>query len=120
MSTFQDDRGAGHVKTTYRDTQGRIWAYRGKRALVLEMRVERSEGIEQWDTLSWQTRLGGTIHGLRGDGLTITTEIEGPFRHGRYRLGTRLVGETTPPMHRAGNLINNQKKSSCGPAGSIF
>jgi hypothetical protein len=50
-------------------------------------------GVTQWDTLPWHTRLGGTIHALRRDGLAIDTEREGDFRHARYRLATpgRLI-----------------------------
>lgn len=45
-------------------------------------------GLTQWDTLPWHTRLGGTIHAMREDGLDITTELEGEYRHVRYRLAT--------------------------------
>ncbi len=46
-------------------------------------------GVTQWDTLPWHTRLGGTIHVLRGDGLLIETVREGEFRHARYQLLTQ-------------------------------
>lgn len=75
-------------ETAYRASTGRIWRYRGKRARVLELLATMSRGVTQWDTLPWHTRLGGTIHALRRDGLAITTEREGDFRHARYRLVT--------------------------------
>lgn len=74
----------------FRAPDGRKWRYSGKRALVVEMLVKASQGITQHDCLPWHTRLGGTIHALRKDGLEISTEIEGEFRHARYRLATRL------------------------------
>jgi hypothetical protein len=72
----------------YRAPTGRIWRYRGKRGRVLQLLATMRQGVTQWDTLPWHTRLGGTIHALRRDGLTITTEREGEFRHARYRLAT--------------------------------
>jgi hypothetical protein len=44
--------------------------------------------VTQWDTLPWHTRLGGTIHALRCDGLAIETVREGEYRHARYWLRT--------------------------------
>lgn len=79
-------RRAPQAKTAYRGCEGQIWRYSGKRALVLDMLVERSHGITQMDCYPWHTRLGGTIHKLRQDGLEISTELEGEFRHARYRL----------------------------------
>ncbi len=70
------------------DSAGRKRAYRGKRARVVELLVTMPQGVTQWDTLPWHTRLGGTIHALRQDGLDISTELEGPYRHARYRLHT--------------------------------
>jgi hypothetical protein len=55
---------------------------------VLAMLASRADGVTQWDTLPWHTRLGGTIHALRRDGLSIHTEREGEYRHARYRLQT--------------------------------
>ena len=75
-------------KAVFGDSAGRKWAYRGKRARVLVMLANTSSGVTQWDTLPWHTRLGGTIHALREDGLVISTEIEGEDRHARYRLTT--------------------------------
>ena len=72
----------------YRSPAGRIWRYRGKRGRVLAMLAGMPGGLTQWDTLPWHTRLGGTIHALRCDGLAISTEIEGDDRHARYRLDT--------------------------------
>lgn len=95
MSAFEGPRRLDSAKTAYRDSEGRKWAYRGKRALVLDMLVERAGGITQHDTLPWHTRLGGTIHAMREDGLTISTEIEGPYRHARYRLAVELAALET-------------------------
>jgi hypothetical protein len=64
-----------------------VWRYSGKRARVLAM-LANGLGVTQWDTLPWHTRLGGTIHVLRGDGFVIDTLREGEFRHARYRLRT--------------------------------
>ena len=72
----------------FRAADGGTWSYRGKRGRVLAMLVKRPEGMTQHDTYPWHTRLGGTIHALRKDGLTISTEIVGRYRHARYRLAT--------------------------------
>ncbi|WP_041558999.1 hypothetical protein [Novosphingobium sp. PP1Y] len=72
----------------YRASTGRIWRYSGKRARVFAMLANASNGITQWDTLPWHTRLGSSIHAMRCDGLDISTELEGDFRHARYRLHT--------------------------------
>lgn len=83
--------GARHrevSRAAFRAPTGRIWRYRGKRARVLTMLANWAEGVTQWDTLPWHTRLGGTIHALRDDGLLIDTEREGEYRHARYRLRT--------------------------------
>lgn len=79
--------GMAH-ETAYRAPTGQIWRYRGKRGRVLKMLATMRQGLTQWDTLPWHTRLGGTIHALRRDGLAISTEIEGKDRHARYRLAT--------------------------------
>jgi hypothetical protein len=68
-------------------------------------------GITQWDCLPWHTRLGSSIHAMRKDGLAITTELEGPYRHARYRLATEIVADDTVTKHRPGGLENNQRKS---------
>ena len=84
-----DDKGVSGrdlAVVTCRDSAGRKWAYRGKRARVVEMLATMPDGLTQWDALPWHTRLGGTIHALRQDGLEISTELEGPDRHARYRL----------------------------------
>lgn len=86
-------QGWNHHKVAprvYHAPDGRKWRYRGKRACVVDMLTAASNGITQMDCLPWHTRLGGTIHALRKDGLEISTEIEGEFRHARYRLATRL------------------------------
>lgn len=82
-------QGCGKGATTaFRASTGSIWRYRGKRARVLAMLASSPAGLTQWDTLPWHTRLGGTIHVLRQDGLAIDTEREGEYRHARYRLAT--------------------------------
>lgn len=73
----------------YRSPAGLEWRYRGKRAQVLAM-LASGQGVTQWDTLPWHTRLGGTIHALREDGLAIETQREGEYRHARYWLRTPL------------------------------
>jgi hypothetical protein len=78
--------GLGQV--AYRDSAGRKWAYSGKRGRVLTMLASGKDGVTQRDTLQWHTRLGGTIHILRRDGLVMDTEREGEFRLARYRLRT--------------------------------
>ena len=75
-------------RVAFRASTGRIWRYAGKRGRVLAMLATMRGGLTQWDTLPWHTRLGGTIHALRRDGLAITTEIQGRYRHARYRLAT--------------------------------
>lgn len=80
-------------RAAYRASNGRIWSYTGKRGRVLVMLAKAENGITQWDTLPWHTRLGSSIYAMRGDGLGISTELEGDFRHARYRL------------HTAGSLI---------------
>ncbi len=102
VSPSQSNLRYNLAQTAYRDSEGRIWRYRGKRARVLDMLVASPGGITQWDTLPWHTRLGGSIHAMREDGLPITTELEGPYRHARYRLAIALVGETIPGEHRDG------------------
>jgi hypothetical protein len=82
--------GQGRLKrlsVTYRAANGLEWRYKGKRARVVAMLAE-TDSVTQWDTLPWHTRLGGTIHALRRDGLAIDTELVGEYRHARYRLRT--------------------------------
>ena len=84
-------KGIGHPDTAriaYRALTGRLWRYTGKRARVLAMLVTSRNGVTQWDTLPWHTRLGGTIHAMRTDGLQIETVREGEYRHARYWLRT--------------------------------
>lgn len=88
MSAVTANRRADTAETAFRDSTGRIWRYTGKRARVLAMLAGSKLGITQWDCLPWHTRLGGTIHAMREDGLTISTEREGTYRHARYRLVT--------------------------------
>ena len=79
---------ASTSRTAFRSLAGRVWRYRGKRAQVLAMLATTRTGVTQWDTLPWHTRLGGTIHVLREDGLSIETVREGEYRHARYWLRT--------------------------------
>ena len=101
------------LRVAYRDSEGRIWRYRGKRARVLDMLATMPEGVTQWDCLPWHTRLGASIHAMREDGLIVSTELEGPYRHARYRLAMRLL----PSIAQGSRLINNQNKSSGGGDG---
>lgn len=117
MSVANGNWRADSAKTAYRDSDGRIWRYTGKRARVLDMLVERGEGVTQHDCYPWHTRLGGTIHAFREDGLAISTELEGPYRHARYRLAVKLIGDNTPKQHRQPRLKNNQRKSNGGHVG---
>ena len=75
-------------RAAFRSLAGRVWRYSGKRARVLAMLATTRTGVTQWDTLPWHTRLGGTIHALREDGLSIETVREGEYRHARYWLRT--------------------------------
>ena len=72
----------------FRARDGSIWRYPGKKGRVLAMLAARPEGVTQHDTYPWHTRLGGTIHAMRWDGLAIDTQREGRYRHARYRLTT--------------------------------
>lgn len=80
-------------------SDGRKWLCSGKRGQVLKMLAHARDGITQHDTLPWHTRLGGTIHALRKAGLEISTELEGEYRHARYRLHTRgrIIGRGENP-----------------------
>ncbi|AKQ42536.2 hypothetical protein CP97_11585 [Aurantiacibacter atlanticus] len=82
------DSKAGNRIVAFRAADGATYSYRGKRGRVLAMLVKRPGGVTQHDTYPWHTRLGGTIHALRQDGLSISTEIVGRYRHARYRLAT--------------------------------
>jgi len=87
-SLIAHDSQAGNRIVAFRTADGATFRYRGKRGRVLAMLAKRREGVTQHDTLPWHTRLGGTIHALRQDGLIISTEIVGRYRHARYRLAT--------------------------------
>ncbi len=88
MSAPERQGCAKGAATAFRAPTGIVWRYRGKRGRVLAMLATMPAGLTQWDTLPWHTRLGGTIHALRRDGLVIDTEREGDCRHARYRLAT--------------------------------
>ena len=83
-----DKKAARMGKVAFRASGGRVWTYTGKRARVLAMLATTGKGVTQWDTLPWHTRLGGTIHAMREDGLEIDTVLEGEFRNARYWLRT--------------------------------
>lgn len=114
ISAFAGKRWPSGAGRAYRDSDGRIWRYSGKRARVLDMLVGLPGGVTQWDCLPWHTRLGASIHAMREDGLAISTELEGPYRHARYRLAIKLIGDNTPGDDRPGRLINNQRISNGG------
>jgi len=82
----------------YQADTGKLWRFKGKKGRVMAMLAGNPGGVTQWDTLPWHTRLGGTIHAMRQDGLAIDTEREGEYRHARYRLRTagRLLGKVKP------------------------
>jgi hypothetical protein len=62
-----DEQAGECISAAYRSPAGRVWRYSGKRARVLTL-LASGQGVTQWDTLPWHTRLGGTIHVLREDG----------------------------------------------------
>lgn len=85
------DGALPHLKgqrIAFRASTGRVSAYTGKRGRVLHMLATMGEGVTQWDTLPWHTRLGASVHVLRCDGLEIDTALEGEYRHARYTLRT--------------------------------
>jgi len=77
-----------NAKITFRASEGRIWDYRGKRARVLVMLATSADGVTQWDTYPWHTRLAASVKVMKDDGIEIETTLEGPYRHARYRLLT--------------------------------
>jgi len=89
-SLIAEDCQTGNWIVAFRAADGATFTYRGKRGRVLAMLARHQEGVTQHDTYPWHTRLGGTIHAMRQDGLTISTELEGRYRHARYRLA--IVG----------------------------
>ena len=88
-SLIAHEAQTGNRIVAFRGADGATWSYGGKRGRVLAMLANGGDGVTQWDTLPWHTRLGGTIHAMRQDGLAISTEIVGRYRHARYRLATR-------------------------------
>jgi hypothetical protein len=80
--------GPEYARATFRASGGRMWAYRGKRARVLVMLATKPEGMTQWDTYPWHTRLAASVKVMRDDGIEIETTREGPHHHARYRLLT--------------------------------
>lgn len=86
---FIANRGAADNRVVaFRAMDGSIWRYPGKKGRVLAMLATMPEGVTQHDTYPWHTRLGGTIHAMRCEGLAIDTQREGRYRHARYRLTT--------------------------------
>ncbi len=88
VNTLEERKGQPRRKTAYRASTGQIWAFTGKRGRVLSMLATMGQGVTQWDTLPWHTRLGASIHAMREEGLSIDTVREGEFRHARYFLRT--------------------------------
>ncbi len=80
--------GTSDGRTMFRASGGSLWAYRGKRARVLYMLATMPDGVTQWDTYPWHTRLAASVKVLRDDGIEIETTREGPHHHARYRLRT--------------------------------
>jgi hypothetical protein len=72
----------------FRSANGQHWCFHGKIGRVLHMLATLPQGITQWDTLPWHTRLGASVHALREAGLSIDTKREGECRHARYILRT--------------------------------
>ena len=95
LTTLRKKRRAKGATISFRASTGATWRYNGKRGRVLSMLATMPAGLTHWDCLPWHTRLGGTIHALRRDGLVINTDREGEYRHARYRLETlgRLIKE---------------------------
>lgn len=92
-------RGSLPALVTFRGSAGQLWDFEGKIGRVLHMLATMPQGVTQWDTLPWHTRLGASIHALREAGLSIRTEREGDYRHARYFLLT--PGRLTGPSGRA-------------------
>ena len=91
---IKNKRGYLPALVTFCGSTGPLWFFEGKRGRVLHMLATMPQGVTQWDTLPWHTRLGASIHALREAGLSIHTEREGDYRHARYFLLTqgRLTG----------------------------
>lgn len=87
------DKGSRVSQSKFQSDQGQVFTHTGKVGRVLEMLATLPEGVTQYDTYPWHTRLGASIHLLREGGLAIETIREGECRHGRYRLLTpgRLI-----------------------------
>lgn len=91
---IRGERASLPALVTFRGSTGQLWGFAGKIGRVLHMLATMPQGVTQWDTLPWHTRLGASIHSLREAGLSIRTEREGDCRHARYFLLTlgRLTG----------------------------
>jgi hypothetical protein len=81
-------RSASFGKVAFLADTGKRWSIGGKCGRVLLMLATRQQGVTQWCTLPWHTRLGASIHQLREAGLFIETQREGDCRHARYFLRT--------------------------------
>ena len=93
-SAIKRKRASLSAVAAFRSSAGQLWGFEGKIGRVLHMLATMPQGVTQWDTLPWHTRLGASIHSLREAGLSIHTEREGDCRHARYFLLTpgRLTG----------------------------
>lgn len=81
---------------------GQKFCHKGKVGRVLKMLATYPDGITQYSTYPWHTRLAASIKILRDSGLTIQTEREGDNRHARYHLQT------------AGSIINQPQSKERG------
>lgn len=106
-SLYTQSKAAGNQSNksemvAFRGPSGEQWSFKGKIGRVLRMLATMPQGVTQWDTLPWHTRLGSSVHTLRESGLAITTQREGDYRHARYFLKTpgsivALSGEGATP-----------------------
>lgn len=76
---------------TFRGDNGEVWKHRGKVGRVLELLANQANGVTQYTTFPWHTRLAASIEILRKSGLAIETKREGAFRHARYHLVTKGI-----------------------------
>ncbi len=82
-------------RTLFRTVAGEECAHSGNAGRVLQLLASNPDGITQFTTYPWHTRLAASIQMLRLSGLDIQTEREGPSRHARYILVTQ--GELVVP-----------------------
>lgn len=101
------DRGSkaedfGSTSVMFLGDCGQTFCHKGKLGRVLKMLATYPDGITQYSTYPWHTRLAASIKILRDSGLSIQTEREGENRHARYHLQT------------AGNLVSQQQAKERG------